>query len=286
VDGCTVFLYAQDLRPFGSPLGQTHAEKIYRVMDPAIQTGSPLFSPDDDGGARIQEMREVIAEIVDAGEFMEVQPLWVANVIGARARIDGRTAGWSATSRWCAGLLDINSAEKAARFVRTCDTFDIRPATLVDMHGFRPGADQEHDSVIRHGAKLLYAYCDATVPRVRRILRKAYGGAYIAMESRSTGADVSVAWPGNEIAVMGAQGAVSVLHGRKLAVGSDPASLRAKLVPEREDVMMHPCHAAERGLIDDVIDPCETRSVIARALARLERKHPDPIDREHGNPPT
>lgn len=233
------------------------------------------------------DMREVIAEIVDDGEYMEVHEAWAGNVVCAFARIEGNTVGVVGNQPLVrAGVLDISSSEKAARFVRTCDAFNIPLVTLVDVPGFLPGVDQEHQGVIRHGAKLLYAYCDATVPRVQVILRKAYGGAYIVMDSRSIGADVSYAWPTNEIAVMGAQGAVSVVYRRQLAAASDPEALRAKLVQEYTEEMMHPYYAAERGLVDDVIDPCETRSVIARALSRLERKHAEPAPRKHGNPPT
>jgi methylmalonyl-CoA decarboxylase subunit alpha len=233
------------------------------------------------------DMREVVAEIVDDNEFMEVQEAWAGNVICALARIEGRTVGIVGNQPLVrAGVLDIHASEKAARFVRTCDSFNIPLVTLVDVPGFLPGVDQEHQGVIRHGAKLLYAYCDATVPRVQVILRKAYGGAYIVMDSRSIGADVSVAWPTNEIAVMGSQGAVSVVHRRQLAAASDAGALRAKLVQEYTEEMMHPYYAAERGLVDDVIDPCETRSVIARALSRLEHKQTDPATRKHGNPPT
>jgi acetyl-CoA carboxylase carboxyltransferase component len=233
------------------------------------------------------DMREVIAQIVDDGDYMEVHEAWAQNVICALARIDGRTVGVVGNQPLVrAGVLDINSSEKAAKFVRTCDAFNIPLVTLVDVPGFLPGVDQEHLGVIRHGAKLLYAYCDATVPRIQVILRKAYGGAYIVMDSRSIGADLSVAWPTNEIAVMGAQAAVSVVYRRQLAAAPDPEALRAKLVQEYTEEMMHPYYAAERGLVDDVIDPCETRTVIARALARLEHKQAQIAPRKHGNPPT
>jgi acetyl-CoA carboxylase carboxyltransferase component len=169
--------------------------------------------------------------------------------------------------------------------VRTCDAFNIPLVTLVDVPGFLPGVDQEHQGAIRHGAKLLYAYCEATVPRIQVILRKAYGGAYIVMDSRSIGADVSVAWPSNEIAVMGAQGAVSVIHRKQIAGSDDPAALRALLAEQYAEEMMHPYYAAERGLVDDVIDPCDTREVIVRALAMLRDKQPPAVARKHGNPP-
>jgi methylmalonyl-CoA decarboxylase subunit alpha len=236
---------------------------------------------------RAYDIRDVITEIVDGGEFMEVQEEWAGNVVCALSRIDGRTVGIVANQPLVrAGVLDIHSSEKAARFVRTCDSFNIPLVTLVDVPGFLPGVDQEHDGVIRHGAKLLYAYCNATVPRIQVILRKAYGGAYIVMDSRSIGADVSVAWPGNEIAVMGAQSAVSVVYRKQIAASEEREDTRARLIGEYTEEMMHPYYAAERGLVDDVIDPCETRSVIASALSYLQGKRVDPIARKHGNPPT
>jgi acetyl-CoA carboxylase carboxyltransferase component len=167
-----------------------------------------------------------------------------------------------------------------------CDAFNIPLVTLVDVPGFMPGVDQEHHGIIRQGAKLLYAYCDATVPRVQVIIRKAYGGAYIVMDSRSIGADLSFAWPTNEIAVMGAEAAVGIIHRRDLASADDPDHLRARLVTEYTEQLMHPFYAAERGLVDDVIDPQDTRAVLCRALSMLREKRPDVAPRKHGIPPT
>jgi methylmalonyl-CoA decarboxylase subunit alpha len=182
-------------------------------------------------------------------------------------------------------VLDIEAAEKAARFVRTCDAFNIPLVTLVDVPGFLPGVDQEHGGIIRHGAKLLYAYCEATVPRIQVILRKAYGGAYIVMDSRSIGADLAYAWPTNEIAVMGAEGAANVIHRKRIAAAPDPDQVRAALVDEYRQQLMHPYYAAERGLVDDVIDPRETRAVICAGLDMLRAKHEHLPLRKHGNPP-
>ncbi len=434
VDGRTVFVYAQDFRVFGGSLGRVHAEKIHKVMDLAISTGSPLVSLNDSGGARIQEgvaalngyggvfqrnvrasgvipqisvmlgpcaggaayspaltdfvfmvretsymfltgpdvvkevtgadvtheelggadmhattsgvshfvyddeetclaevryllsllpsnnretppryapeeqlsadpcsdlldlvpsepnrpydIRDVISRLVDTGDFLEVHESWAGNIVCALARIDGHTVGIVGNQPMVkAGVLDIQASEKAARFVRTCDAFNIPLITLVDVPGFLPGVDQEYGGIIRHGAKLLYAYCEATVPRISVVIRKAYGGAYIVMDSRSIGADVSVAWPGNEIAVMGAQGAVSVIHHRKLAAADDPLTLRAQLAEDYAQEMMHPYFAAERGLVDDVIDPCDTREVIIKALAMLQGKQAEVVARKHGNQP-
>ncbi|WP_067815029.1 acyl-CoA carboxylase subunit beta [Actinomadura kijaniata] len=235
---------------------------------------------------RPYDMRAVIGELVDDAEFMEVHEHWARNVICALARIDGETVGVVASQPMVlAGVLDADAAQKAARFVRFCDAFGIPLVTLVDVPGFLPGVDQEHSGVIRHGAKLLYAYCEATVPRVQVILRKAYGGAYIVMDSRSIGCDLSLAWPTNEIAVMGAEGAVNVLFRKQLLSAADPDGLRAELVAEYSEQLMHPYHAAERGLVDDVIDPVRTRAAVARALEMLRNKRKSPPQRKHGNTP-
>lgn len=232
------------------------------------------------------DMRDVISEIVDDGEFMELQDAWAESVVCALARIEGHTVGVVGNQPMMrAGVLDIDSSDKAARFVRTCDAFNIPLITLVDVPGFLPGLDQERGGIIRHGAKLLYAYCEATVPRIQIILRKAYGGAYIVMDSRSIGCDASFAWPGNEIAVMGAQGAVSVIHSRRLSVSEDPDALRARLTKEYRDEMMHPYYAAERGLVDDIIDPRNTRAVVVRTLRLLRNKRANLVHRKHGNQP-
>src|ERR1035441_2231048 len=207
------------------------------------------------------DIHEVIAEIADNGEFMEVHELWAGNIVCALARIGGRTVGIVANQPLVrAGVLDIHASQKAARFVQLCDAFNIPLVTLVDVPGFLPGLDQEHQGIIRHGAKLLYAYCDATVPRVQVILRKAYGGACIVMDSRSIGADLSFAWPANEIAVMGAEAAAGVIHHKKLADASRPDQLRDRLITEYKEELMHPYYASERGLVDDVIDPRHTRT--------------------------
>jgi acetyl-CoA carboxylase carboxyltransferase component len=228
----------------------------------------------------------VIEEVVDDGEFLEVHERWAPNVVCALARMGGQVTGFVASQpSHTAGVLDIHASEKAARFVQMCDAFNIPLVTLVDVPGFLPGVGQEHGGIIRHGAKLLYAYCNATVPRIQVILRKAYGGAYIVMDSRSIGADLSYAWPGNEIAVMGAEGAANVVFRRRIAEADNPDALREKLVEEYRQELMHPFYAAERGLVDDVIDPADTRSVIIDALEMLKAKHADLPERKHGNPP-
>jgi acetyl-CoA carboxylase carboxyltransferase component len=232
------------------------------------------------------DMRLVIAELVDDGEHMELHEDWAPNVICTLARIDGEVVGLVGNQPTVlAGSLDAAAAQKAARFVRFCDAFGIPLVTLVDVPGFLPGTDQEYSGVIRHGAKLLYAYCEATVPRVQVIVRKAYGGAYIVMDSRSIGTDLSLAWPTNEIAVMGAEAAVNVIYRKELAAAADPAALRAQLVRQYSAQLVHPHYAAERGLVDDVIDPAWTRASVAHGLAMLRNKRRQPRPRKHGNLP-
>ncbi len=236
-------------------------------------------------GSRPYDMTAVIGEIVDDGEYLEVHEHWARNIVCALARLDGQVVGIVANQpRTLAGVLDIHASEKAARFVQMCDAFNIPLVTLLDVPGFLPGVGQEHGGIIRHGAKLLYAYCSATVPRISLILRKAYGGAYIVMDSQSIGADLTYAWPANEIAVMGAEGAAGVIFRRRIAEAADPEAMRQKLVKEYRAELMHPYYAAERGLVDDVIDPAATREVLIRSLAMLHRKHADLPSRKHGNP--
>ncbi|WP_329468951.1 acyl-CoA carboxylase subunit beta [Streptomyces sp. NBC_01723] len=237
-------------------------------------------------GSRPYDMADVIGEIVDDGEYLQVHERWARNIICALARLDGQVVGVVASQpQALAGVLDIEASEKAARFVQMCDAFNIAVLTLVDVPGFLPGVGQEHGGIIRHGAKLLYAYCNATVPRISLVLRKAYGGAYIVMDSQSIGADLTYAWPANEIAVMGAEGAAGVIFRRQIAAAEDPAAVRARMVKEYKAELMHPYYAAERGLVDDVIDPAETREVLIASLAMLRTKHADPPSRKHGNPP-
>jgi acetyl-CoA carboxylase carboxyltransferase component len=233
------------------------------------------------------DMRAVLEEVVDDSELFEVHASWARNIICGFARLDGQVVGIVANQpAHVAGVVDIHAAEKAARFVSTCDAFNVPLVTFVDVPGFLPGRGQEHDGIIRHGAKLLYAYCDATVPRIQVIVRKAYGGAYIVMDSRSIGADLSFAWPSNEIAVMGAEGAADVVFRREIEQADDPAAAREYWIKEYRRQLVHPLHAAERGLVDDVIDPADTRAVLVDALEMLRAKHAQLAGRKHGNPPT
>jgi acetyl-CoA carboxylase carboxyltransferase component len=232
------------------------------------------------------DIRAVVEEIVDDGETFEVHERWGSNVVCTLARLGGKVVGIVANQPTVvAGVLDISASEKAARFVQFCDAFNIPLVTLVDVPGFLPGVDQEHSGIIRHGAKLLYAYCNATVPRVQLILRKAYGGAYIVMDSRSIGADLSFAWPINEIAVMGADAAVNVVYRREIAGADDPDAERQARVEHYRDELMGPYYAAERGLVDEVIDPADTRRRLIDALDMLRDKYVDQPERRHGNQP-
>ncbi|MDG4863055.1 acyl-CoA carboxylase subunit beta [Streptomyces sp. T-3] len=232
------------------------------------------------------DIRAVITEIVDDGVLFEVHERWATNVVCALARLDGEVTGIVASQpQSLAGALDAQGSLKAAKFVSTCDSFNISLVTLVDVPGFLPGVEQEHGGLVRHGAQLLYAYCNATVPRVSVVLRKAYGGAYVVMDSRSVGADLAFAWPANEIAARGAEETVARAFRRELADTEDPDALRARLLRQYEDELMHPYLAAEQGLVDDVIDPAETRDVLVRSLAMLRAKQEDLPYRKHGNPP-
>ncbi|WP_435848459.1 acyl-CoA carboxylase subunit beta [Streptomyces goshikiensis] len=264
-----------------------------RELPPAAEPAVDLGTPDEDllrlvpaDPNQPYDMREVIARLVDDGEVLEVHERWAPNLLCVLARIDGQTVGVVANQpRHLAGVLDIEASQKGASFIQTCDAFNIPLVTLVDVPGFLPGTDQESGGIIRHGAKMLYAYCNATVPRVQVILRKAYGGAYIVMDSRSIGCDLSYAWPTNEIAVMGAEGAVNVIHRRAVAAADDPEAARRELTEEYKEALMHPYYAAERGLVDDVIDPRTTRAVLAEALRVLRTKQEQLVPRKHGNPP-
>ncbi|MBQ0986514.1 acyl-CoA carboxylase subunit beta [Streptomyces sp. F63] len=254
--------------------------------DPAGRRGDALLGLVPAEGRLPYDMRRVIEEIVDHGDFLEVHERWAPNILCGLARLGGGTVGVVANQPVSlAGVLDSRAAEKAARFVRMCDAFNVPLLSLVDVPGFLPGVDQEHGGVIRHGAKLLYAYCEATVPRVQLILRKAYGGAYIVMDSRSIGADLSYAWPTNEIAVMGAEGAANIIFRKQIAEADDPEAVRARVVKDYRSELMHPYYAAERGLVDDVIDPAETRPVLIRAFRMLRTKHVEQPFRKHANSP-
>ncbi len=232
------------------------------------------------------DMKKVISEVVDNGEFFEYFPHWAKSIVCGFSRLNGQSVGIVGNQPMVlAGILDIESSEKAARFVRTCDAFNIPLITFVDVPGFLPGVDQEYGGIIRHGAKLLYAFCEATVPRIQVITRKAYGGAYVVMNSKSIGADLAYAWPTAELAVMGPQGAVEILYKRELQQAADPTSRRAELVAEYTEKYANPYAAAERGYVDDVIDPADTRTKLIAGLAMLKSKREELPRRKHGNMP-
>jgi propionyl-CoA carboxylase beta chain len=232
------------------------------------------------------DMHTAIAHVLDDGEFLEVHALYAPNISCGFGRVEGHSVGVVANQPMrFAGTLDIDASEKAARFVRTCDAFNIPVLTFVDVPGFLPGTDQEFGGIIRHGAKLLYAYAEATVPLVTVITRKAYGGAYDVMGSKHLGADINLAWPTAQIAVMGAQGAVNILYRRELASADNPEQRRAELVTHYEDTLANPYIAAARGYVDSVIRPAETRVQVVRALRSLREKRATLPPKKHGNIP-
>ncbi len=244
--------------------------------------------PDSDN--QPYDMKALIETVLDDGDFLEVQPLFAPNVVVGFGHVEGHSVGVVANQPLSmAGTLDINAAEKAARFVRTCDAFNIPVITLVDVPGFLPGTDQEYQGIIRRGAKLIYAYAEATVPLITVITRKAYGGAYIVMASKQLGADINLAWPTAQIAVMGAGGAVNILQRRALAAvaeaGGDVEAERARLTHEYEDAIVNPYDAADKGYVDAVIEPSETRAQIVRGLRALRTKRASMPPKKHGNIP-
>jgi len=232
------------------------------------------------------DMKKVVRKVLDEGEFFEYFPHWAKSIICGFGRLNGQSVGIVGNQPMVlAGVLDIESAEKAARFVRTCDAFNVPLITFVDVPGFLPGVDQEYGGIIRHGAKLLYAYCEATVPRIQVITRKAYGGAYVVMDSKSIGADLAYAWPSAELAVMGPQGAVEIVYKRQLQQAADPVARRAELVADYTERYANPYNAAERGYVDDVIDPAETRAKLVAGMELLRTKREELPRRKHGNVP-
>ena len=232
------------------------------------------------------DITKVIEAVLDDEEFLEVHELWAKNIVVGLGRLDGHTIGVVANQpAVLAGTLDITASEKAARFVRFCDAFNIPIITFVDVPGFLPGVDQEHNGIIRHGAKLLYAYCEATVPRISVITRKAYGGAYLVMNARGIGADLVFAWPSAEIAVMGAQGAVNIIHRRELSGADDADARRTELIEDYESKFNNPYVAAELGLVDEVIEPRQTRVKLIRAMEMLRSKRVTLPTKKHGNGP-
>ncbi|WP_226360599.1 acyl-CoA carboxylase subunit beta [Pseudonocardia sp. ICBG1142] len=258
------------------------------IEDGIIDSDRELDTLIPDSANTPYDIREVINRVVDDEDFLEVQELWAPNIVIGYARVEGRSVGIVANQpTQFAGCLDIDASEKAARFVRTCDAFNIPVLTFVDVPGFLPGTEQEWNGIIRRGAKLIYAYAEATVPKVTVITRKAYGGAYDVMGSKHLGADVNIAWPTAQIAVTGAQGAVSILYRKELKglEGDELAAKRAELQQDYEDTLCNPYIAADRGYIDAVVPPSHTRGYVGRALRMLSTKRQQGPTRKHGNIP-
>jgi acetyl-CoA carboxylase carboxyltransferase component len=257
-----------------------------RTDDPRDRDVPELDTLIPDQPNRPYDMIGVIERVVDDGAFLEVHGGWATNIVCGFARLDGHAVGIVGNQpRTLAGVLDIDSSEKAARFVRTCDAFGVPVVTFVDVPGFLPGTSQEWGGIIRHGAKLLYAYAEATVPKLTVITRKAYGGAYDVMGSKHLRADLNVAWPTAEVAVMGPEGAVNIVFRKELAEAEDPAARRAELVEDYKARFANPYAAAERGYVDDVIAPRATRRVLCDALAAALTKRVERPRRKHGNIP-
>jgi acetyl-CoA carboxylase carboxyltransferase component len=232
------------------------------------------------------DMKEVIKTLSDGGDFFEVQEYFAQNIITGYIRLNGKTIGVVANQpKVLAGCLDINASDKSARFIRTCDAFNIPLLNLVDVPGFLPGASQEYGGIIRHGAKMLYAYSEATVPKVTLIIRKAYGGAYIAMGSKELGSDQVFAWPNAEIAVMGPEGAANIIFKNDISNSDDPINTRQEKIAEYRDTVANPYIAAQRGFVDDVIVPSTTRPRLISAFDMLESKRENRPAKKHGNLP-
>ncbi len=265
----------------------------YLQDPPYFETDDPIDRMDESlrdvvptDPTKSYDVLDIILKVVDNGEFLEVHKYFAPNIVVGFARIGGMSVGIVANqAKYLAGVLDINSSDKAARFVRFCDAFNIPIITFTDCPGYLPGVAQEHGGVIRHGAKLLFAYSEATVPKVTVILRKAYGGAYIAMSSRHLGADVVYAYPTAEIAVMGAEGAAEIIFRKEIQSAENKEEMRKLKIKEFRDMFANPYRAAERGYVDDVIDPKETRYKIAKALMFLRTKSVEMPHKKHGNIP-
>ena len=275
----------KDLLSYLPPNNQEDPPIVETGDDPTrAEPSLDRLIPDDP--RKTYDMREVITAVVDNGALLEPYAHFAQNIIVGFARLAGRSVGIIANQpKVLAGVLDINASDKATRFIRFCDAFNIPLVTLVDTPGYLPGSDQEHNGIIRHGAKLLWCYSEATVPKLTVITRKAYGGAYIAMCSQHLGADYNMAWPAAEIAVMGAEGAAAIIHRREIREAADPQAKLKEKVKEYEDLFYNPYRAAERGYVDAVIQPQETRRRLVRALELLENKRESRPPRKHGNIP-
>ncbi len=301
--GATTHASTSGVTHFVSGSGTEALEEVRYLLSFLPQNNMappPYFKPDDspdrtddqldsiipDSPNQPYDMVEIIEMVVDDGDFYQVHEHWATNIVVGLARINGYSTGIVANQPMhLAGTLDIKASEKAARFVRMCDAFNIPICTFVDVPGFLPGVEQEHGGIIRHGAKLLYAYSEVTAPRVTVITRKAYGGAYLVMNARGVGADLVYAWPSAEIAVMGARGAVNIIQRREIMTAADPDRKRAELVEEYEKHFANPYVASELGLVDNVIEPRQTRAQLVKAFEMLRNKRDTLPPKKHGNIP-
>jgi propionyl-CoA carboxylase beta chain len=278
----------EDARYLLSFLPQNNRElPVWAEPSDAVGRESPeLDTIVPDSPNRPYDMKQVIARVVDDGDFLEIQPGWAENIVCGFARLGGHSVGVVGNQPSAlAGVLDIDASVKAARFVRTCDAFNVPLVTFVDVPGFLPGTAQEWGGIIRHGAKLLYAFAEATVPKLTVITRKAYGGAYDVMSSKHIRADFNVAWPTAEVAVMGPEGAVNIVFRRELEESEDPDARRAELIADYKERFANPYTASERGYVDDVIEPRRTRPVLIDALELALTKRVAVPERKHGNIP-
>lgn len=257
-----------------------------QCLDPADRETPELEEVVPDQADEPYDIKEVISSLVDDGAFLEIQEAYARNIVVGFGRLNGQVTGVIANQPdHLAGVIDINASDKGARFIRFCDTFHIPILTLVDTPGFLPGIEQEHDGIIRHGAKMIYAYAEASVPKITLILRKAYGGAYIVMGSKHLAADQNFAWPNAEIAVMGPAGAIKILHKAELGSAEDPQAFQAELAREYREKFASPLLAAGEGYLDDIIQPAETRSRLIQALETFQDKRIPALNRKHGNIP-
>jgi len=296
--GAQVHMTKSGVAHFSYPDDKSCLEAVRKLLSylpentrqrPPVVQGTPVDRSDEiedivpQNQRRPYDVRRVIETMTDMDSFFEVQPAWARNAVVGLGRIDGETVGFVANQPdFMGGSLDYNSSDKMARFIRTCDCFNIPLVVLIDVPAFLPGFQQEHDGIIRHGAKLLYAFSEASVPKISLIMRKAYGGAYIAMNSKLMGADLTFAWPIAEIAVMGAEGAVEIMCRREIAAAPE---LREQLIADYKKQFLNPYLAAARGYIDEVIEPGDTRKRISAALRMLSGKTRNPIPKKHGNIP-
>jgi acetyl-CoA/propionyl-CoA carboxylase len=266
------------------PQNNSEAPPSIETSDDPNRLDNNLINILPDDALQPYDMKEIIHSILDDNKFFEIHELFAQNVVVGFGRMNGKTVGIVANQpMFLAGALDIDSSNKASRFIRFCDCYGIPIITLVDTPGYMPGSNQEHNGIIRHGSKLLYSYCEATVPKITIVIGKAYGGAYIAMSSKNLRTDVNYAWPTAQIAVLGSEGAVKIMNRKELANSDNPEELKKKLVDEFTGKFANPYVAASNGTIDTVIDPAETRPMLIKALEMLVNKREKQLPRKHGN---